>query len=142
MVAGCIAQGVRPCWPLNWREGEFPTLFLTMRTPMTAGESPTEILAAAVEFLSTSSVRPLQHVCAFLIERGKAGVCARFAPGGAFWTVVPVMTTFEALPLDEFDELADAVLFVDHEVPGMQLQGVDGVAPLGRHAPHVLRGRS
>ncbi len=44
------------------------------------------------------------------------------------------------LALDEFDEPADAVLFMHHGIAGQQLQRVHGVPPLGRHAPHVLGG--
>ncbi len=54
--------------------------------------------------------------------------------------VSPSTAISRHLALDQLHELPDPVLFVDHEVTGVQLERVDGVAPFGGHAPHVLRG--
>ena len=40
-VAGCELCGVRACCMLTWRAGMLPIVFLTMRMPITAGETPT-----------------------------------------------------------------------------------------------------
>src|SRR5687768_17451382 len=40
-VAGCELCGVRACCMLTWRAGMLPIVFLTMRIPITAGDTPT-----------------------------------------------------------------------------------------------------
>src|SRR5436305_15095112 len=61
-VVGCDEHGVRTCWPFICRDGTFPTLFFTTRTPITAGDSPT------VPMVYVSSVRIFQISWAVLFR--------------------------------------------------------------------------